>query len=543
MAYSRALSLNEQIPLHRLIKRDEAEALLAEFQALVPGTDLALIRPDGRRFAGASDWSDIELADAAARAHNGEAEAVFGFLVYPLRVRSQVVGVLAARSDDRDSVRQISILRCLQQSLDLILAQAAEKRDVASEALERYREVNLLYSISETIGARLDPIEIPPLVLSEACRIIQADSATVLLYALETDGDVQIRATHGESDLVETLVAITRDVSRQASESGRPSIVTDLPESSTPLASVLCAPLKTQERAVGVVLMARLAGSPIFTAGDEKLLMALTGQAAIAIEKARLHHEEIKRQRLEEELAVGQRIQLSLLPEACPTIPDWEFAARYQAARQVGGDLYDFIDLQDESGRLGMVIADVTGKGVAAALFMAVCRTILRMEAASGGPAAALARANRYIARDLRSTLFLSAFYASLDTRNGDMTYANGGHNWPLWLRVGEGECRELSAQGIVLGAFANVEFEEQRIEVGPGDLLVFFTDGVTEAMDAAGRMFDDERLQAVVMAHREGSADQVAEAIVDAVRAFTGDTPQSDDLTLFVVKRQKPSA
>jgi sigma-B regulation protein RsbU (phosphoserine phosphatase) len=162
------------------------------------------------------------------------------------------------------------------------------------------------------------------------------------------------------------------------------------------------------------------------------------------------------------------------------------------------------------------------------------------MEAVTGSrPAGILARVNRFIAVDLHSTLFLSAFYASLDVHSGEMAFANGGHNWPLWLRAGEGACQELSARGIVLGAFADMEFEQRRIEVAPGDVLVFFTDGVTEAMDQAGRMFEDEQLQATVMAHRDASAEQLAQAIVDAVKAFTGDTPQSDDLTLFVVKRQ----
>ncbi len=530
----------EQIPLHRLIKRREAEDLLDAFQALMPGVDLALIRLDGRRFAGTGEWSETELSESVARAQDGQTLPLDNIRVYPLYARSYLSGVLVARTDVRDSVGQEAILRGLHRSLTLILAQALEKRDVAAEALERYREVNLLYSVSETIGARLDPAEIPPLVLNEARRVIQSDAAVVLLPSADAEDEMQVGATFGEPGLIESLVEMTRDVSRQALLTGRPSIVTDLPDRRASLGAILCAPLKTLERVVGAVLMGRLAGAPIFTAGDEKLLMALTGQAAIAIEKARLHQEEIKRQRLEEELAVGQRIQLSLLPKAYPTAPGWEFAARYQAARQVGGDLYDFIDLQGDSGQLGMVVADVTGKGVAAALFMAVCRTALRMEAVTGSrPADILARVNRFIAVDLRATLFLSAFYASLDVHSGELAFANGGHNWPLWLRAGEGACEELSAQGIVLGAFADMEFEERRIEVGPGDVLVFFTDGVTEAMDPAGRMFEDERLQATVVAHRDGSAEQVAQAILDTVKAFTGDTPQSDDLTLFVVKRQ----
>ncbi|MCP4516289.1 MAG: SpoIIE family protein phosphatase, partial [Delftia sp.] len=220
---------------------------------------------------------------------------------------------------------------------------------------------------------------------------------------------------------------------------------------------------------LGVIALGRLAEQPVFTAGDEKLLMALAAQAAIAIETVRLHLEQVERQRLEEELAIGRQIQLSLLPEACPVIPGWEFAAVYQAARQVGGDLYDFFTLPDQPLQLGMVIADVTGKGVPAALFMAFGRTVIRMESRTGrNPAAVLEQVNRLILQDGRSRLFLTAFYATLDTHSGRLLYANGGHNWPLWLQSATGECQKLKSRSFLLGAFEDIELEERQIDVAP---------------------------------------------------------------------------
>jgi sigma-B regulation protein RsbU (phosphoserine phosphatase) len=295
-----------------------------------------------------------------------------------------------------------------------------------------------------------------------------------------------------------------------------------------------------------VILLGRRAGQPMFTAGDEKLLMALAGQAAIAIERARLHLEEVKRQRLEEELAIGRQIQLSLLPDACPVVPGWDFAAFYQPARLVGGDLYDFIELPGEPRQLGLVIADVTDKGVPAALFMAFSRTIIRIESMSGrrhNPAATLMRANRSIVRDIRSAsrLFLSAFYAILDPHSGRLTYANGGHNWPLWVRAATREVQPLRARGMLLGIFPDIELEEHEIQIAPGDLIVFYTDGVTEAKNVDGDMFEEERLGSVASADPEASAQQVVQSIVEAVQSFIGSAPQSDDLTIFVVKRQRP--
>jgi serine phosphatase RsbU (regulator of sigma subunit) len=195
--------------------------------------------------------------------------------------------------------------------------------------------------------------------------------------------------------------------------------------------------------------------------------------------------------------------------------------------------------LPGEPAQLGMVIADVSDKGVPAALFMALSRTVIRTTALSNhSPSAALTQANELILKDSRSDLFLTTFYAALDTHSGRLTFANAGHNRPLWLRAATGECQELVARGIVLGVFEEVELEECQIEIAPGDLLIFFTDGVTEAMDADFQEFGKERLREVVAANWEASVQQVLQVVVEAVKAFTGDSPQSDDLTLFVVKR-----
>lgn len=538
------------IPLHRLLKRREVAALLEEFAALLPGEDLALIGADGRLFVGSGAPDRAELAELLNRASDGRIVRTADLLFQPLLVQSQLVGALVVRSrrespDQGPVPDEELVLRCLQRSLTLLLIRALETRDLVRETLDRYREVNLLYNIGETIAGCLDPEEIPQLVLGEAKRVIQTQAGAVLLPLAPTpmasERDLEIKASFGATGDTKALDRVSRHVIGQVYQSGRPAIVSDLPASRVPLGSILCVPLKTREQVVGLIVLGRLAGEPVFTAGDEKLLMALAGQAAIAIETARLHQEEIKQQRLEEELAIGRQIQLSLLPQACPEIPGWEFAAFYRPARQVGGDLYDFLELPGEPRRLGLVIADVTDKGVPAALFMAFSRTIIRVESMSNHrPAKALQRANRFIVKDTQSSsrLLLTAFYATLDTGSGRLVYASGGHNWPLWLRATTGEVQPLVARGIILGAFEDINLEECEVEVAPGDLLVFYTDGVTEAMNAAGHMFSDEQLQAVVASDPDASAQQALQAIVAAIEAFTGETPPSDDLTLFVIKR-----
>jgi serine phosphatase RsbU (regulator of sigma subunit) len=252
--------------------------------------------------------------------------------------------------------------------------------------------------------------------------------------------------------------------------------------------------------------------------------------------------DEVRRQRLEEELLIGKQIQLSLLPKRCPEIPGWEFAALYRAARQVGGDLYDFtIDVRDPQ-RWNIVIADVTGKGVPAALFMAISRTVVRAETANGhGPAATLKRTNSFIIKDAQARLFLSMFYGALDTSNGRLTFSNGGHEWPLLWRASSRALEILKAPGFLLGVLPDIEPVEREICIETGDFLILYTDGVTEARNEAGELFGEERLYAIIGGTDFTTANELLEAIKMAVTQFTGDTPASDDFTLVVIRRQQP--
>jgi serine phosphatase RsbU (regulator of sigma subunit) len=252
----------------------------------------------------------------------------------------------------------------------------------------------------------------------------------------------------------------------------------------------------------------------------------------------RLIADEAERQRLEEELKIGHEIQLSLLPRCCPDLPGWELSAYYQPAREVGGDFYDFVLAPDEPDYLRLVIADVTGKGVPAALFMASARTTLRAESLSGcGPGDVLRRTNRVLRLDRQAPLFLSAFYGMLDHKTGRLSFANAGHERPLWLRAGV-QVEPLDQHDVVLGLFPDIAYREWSVALAPGDCLVLVTDGVTEARDGAGGFFGESRLEEVVAASAGGSAEEVIQAIVQAVVAFAGSTPPADDCTIVVLKR-----
>jgi sigma-B regulation protein RsbU (phosphoserine phosphatase) len=227
------------------------------------------------------------------------------------------------------------------------------------------------------------------------------------------------------------------------------------------------------------------------------------------------------------------------MPSQSPDLPGWELAFTWRAARQVAGDFYDFFELP--GGRLGLVIADVADKGIPAALFMALTRTLMRAAALEEvSPAAALARVNALLVPDAHHGMFVTAMYAVLALTTGELTYANAGHNLPFLWRSGSERLERLAKGGIALGVLDGIQFDEHVATLKQGDTLVFFTDGITEAFSLEHDMYGEDRLGAVVRAAGGGSAQTMLDTIDDSVTAFVGEAPHSDDRTLLVIRRPK---
>ena len=241
------------------------------------------------------------------------------------------------------------------------------------------------------------------------------------------------------------------------------------------------------------------------------------------------------RARLEEEMHVAQMIQQQFLPRELPTLAEWQIAPYYQAAGAVGGDFYDFIELPD--GRLGLVVGDVTGKGVPAALVMATTQSMLRGEAPRhAAPGAALVQINERLVREIPEHMFATCLYAILDPATGQLQVANAGHNYP-YLRTAGG-IGEIRARGMPLGLLPGRIYEEVTVTLEPGDAIALYSDGLVEAHNAAGEMFGFPRLeQAFAHASREGTT--AIDALIHEVEQFAGDTEeQDDDMTLVIVRR-----
>ena len=261
------------------------------------------------------------------------------------------------------------------------------------------------------------------------------------------------------------------------------------------------------------------------------------GTYAYELAQQRLDHELRERERIEQELLVARRIQQASLPKEVPTLEGWQISPYYGPAREVGGDFYDFFELED--GCLGIVVGDATGHGVPAALVMASARSMLRAVAQpSYSPGDALRRVNDPLATDIPPNMFVTCFYAILDPKSATLSYANAGHDLP-YLRRSDGDVEELRARGMPLGLMPGMGYEENEIELGADEGVLFYSDGLVEAHDPKGEMFGFPRLRRLVAAR--GKERSLVELLMEDLYSFTGeDWEQEDDITLLTLRRSR---
>jgi serine phosphatase RsbU (regulator of sigma subunit) len=305
-------------------------------------------------------------------------------------------------------------------------------------------------------------------------------------------------------------------------------------------------PLVSQGELIGLLNLGPRLSQQEYSADDRKLLNDLATQTAPAVRVAQLvrqqQEEAQERERIEQELRVARLIQQTLLPKEIPTLPGYDLAAYYQPAREVGGDFYDFMELED--GRLGLVVGDVTDKGVPAALVMATTRTMLRAAAQRlYSPGEVLERVNEVLVPDIPPNMFVTCLYAILDPESGRLLYANAGHDLPYRRRADHsGGADELRATGMPLGLMPGMGYEEKEIVLEKGESVLFYSDGLVEAHDPEREMFGFPRLQGLVGTHRSGGSAMV-EFLLSELARFTGENwEQEDDITLVTLERTETS-
>lgn len=268
-----------------------------------------------------------------------------------------------------------------------------------------------------------------------------------------------------------------------------------------------------------------------------ELLWGIAQQASLAIQNDRLNKEMLDRHQLEREFQLAREIQQTFLPEKVPQIPGWKIDVRWETARQVGGDFYDYFLLPD--GRLAFVIADVSDKGLAASLYMTVTRTLLRAIALeSHPPAETLELVNESLLLNSQNGLFVTTFYGVLNLKDGTLTYTIAGHNPPFMLCYASKEVIEFEKGGIAIGAMPDIQLPQRQIKINPGDCLVLYTDGVTEAFNTMDQMYGEKRLKNVLASAIGETAQTVLEILDNDLEKFRGDAPLSDDTTVLAICR-----
>lgn len=407
--------------------------------------------------------------------------------------------------------------------------------------------LSLLYRISQTLTSSLDLDEVLNKVLDEVIAATRAERAFLVL--VESDGTQTFRAARGleQSTINDPKSQVSLGVIDRVLREGRPLLTSNaqsddwLSERKSVmvlgLRSVLCVPLQNKNITSGIIYVDNRVQTGIFTSDDLDLLNSIAASAAVAIENARLYLVAIEKGRLERELQLAHEVQVNLLPVELPQYPGWEFAARWDPAYEVAGDFYDLQTTGKD--QVCAVVADVSDKGMAAALFMAISRTIIRASVLhSERLAEGIRQANRLICQDSTSGMFVTLFYGQLNPQTGQFTYVNGGHNPPIHFNAKTGKLTHLTRTGMALGVEIDAEYDQRSIKIEPGDFLILYTDGVTEAFDPQNQPFGEKRLQDLLLAYNHSSARELVDQIVESVKQFIRRDQPSDDLTIVSLSR-----
>lgn len=333
--------------------------------------------------------------------------------------------------------------------------------------------------------------------------------------------------------------------------SGSPVWITDaasdprFPKSTNPslkLDSLIGVPLKYRQELLGVIALAKQGSHKGFTLSDFEMAKSVATQASFSLYNATVYRQLAEKQRLDRDLQVAREIQRILLPQENPQIPGYELAAVNQPAQRVSGDYYDFLQIDED--HLGIVIADVSGKGVPASLIMAMCRTVMRTQATDSHSAAAVLRkVNRLLFPDIREDMFITMAYMILDLKNNTLNIAKAGHDAPLICRGGGRAVEAIQSPGMALGidsgeVFDNV-LKDVVVPLEPRDTILVYTDGISEATDPDGQEFGRDLIKSTMLQGAPSGVQQVVDDLLKRVATFSAGTPQNDDITLVVLQKK----
>ena len=408
----------------------------------------------------------------------------------------------------------------------------------------KVKRLSTLIEVNGLISSSLNLDQILENVMAISKQVMNADASSLMLIDEKTNELVYQVALGkvGEKLKQEFRLKLGQGIAGTVAQEGKPLLLEDAythpkfhrahdDATGYRTRSMITVPLKIGERITGVAQVINRLDDSVFDADDLELFIALCGMAAIAIENAKMHKSLMEKQRLVRDMEFARTVQESFLPQKTPEITSYKFSAHYTPAQEVGGDFYDFIHL--DRGRTGIVIGDVSGKGVPAALYMAKLGSDLRTLAfTEKDPASALQKLNTMLAERSRRGMFATLLYVELETQSRKLTISNAGHLPPLIKKTDGSVGKLATAGGSPLGILGGMQFGQETAMLDQGDTVILYTDGIIEAMNDKEALYGYERLEALVRKNAS-DADVLKSAIIEDVNRFTGLSPQHDDMTL----------
>ena len=407
-------------------------------------------------------------------------------------------------------------------------------------------ELSILNDLARAIGASLNTQEIIQTIVRRSLRAISAEQGVITL--------VEEQSNQSMKTLVRTMVSSKEQEHFHFSQAllgwmhlnKKPLVINDpkgderfrgIPWDES-IRSLIAVPMMAKSELRGVLTVYNKKDGKPFAEDDQRLLAIIAGQSGQVVENARLYEKEKTLIKMQEEVRLAARIQTELLPKSAPSIAGYDIVGRTLPAQEVGGDYFDFIPIDEH--RLAFCLGDVTGKGLPASLLMANLQATLRGQTlTTGSPKTCLERSNQLLYQSTSPEKFATLFYAILDLQNHQIHYSNAGHDNP-YLCSNQAVTKRLKVGGIPLGMLPDFTFEQESVSLEDDSILVAYSDGVTEAMNAQEDMFGEERIAAVIDQHKHAPASEIIDHLVSAVKTFAAGHPQSDDITVVVMRRKK---
>ncbi len=408
------------------------------------------------------------------------------------------------------------------------------------------KELSVLNDIATAVSTTHDLDQVIELIVHECVNHLNVEQgAIMLLDQTETDDQFHtiVREVDTETDIVPYHFGV--QLSGWMVKNQKPLLINDftndsrftnLSDGEFPINSILSAPLKTKGKLIGVLNVFNKMDERGFTLDDQRILSIIATQSAQVVENARLYDEEQSLKKIEEELKFAHDIQARLLPKTNPQIDGFDIAGKSISAKEVGGDYFDFIPIDEKN--FVICLGDISGKGMPAALVMANLQATLRGQALFTSSAGeCLTRANKLLYRSTDTQMYATLVYGILDSFNDTFHYSNAGHNPPLLINS-KNEITRLTKGGTVLGFMEDFQFEEDFVSLKKGDTIIIYSDGITEAWDKNSEEFGEERLLSIFQDSALLKAEVILEKVFESVKSYAQDVPQSDDITIVVIKK-----